>query len=148
MNLVRILLLVATVVTAVGCGDDRPALYPVSGTVLFRSGDPVRNASIELVPTSAGPSPRGRVDRDGHFTLGTYQSDDGAPAGEYQVVVVQPLPPNASASMRKLGEEHAAHASDGVRVVALRHASPETSGVSCLVEPIDNHDVTIVVESR
>jgi hypothetical protein len=38
--------------------------------------------------------PRGRVKADGSFAIGTYGPDDGAPPGEYKVVIVW-LPPNA-----------------------------------------------------
>lgn len=135
------------VATASGCADGRPALYPVSGTVAFPDGTPVRNASIEFTPTTQSPSPRGRVDAQGRFTLGTYESDDGAPAGTYRVVVTQPLPPNAAANVMELGDEHASHAG-GIRVVALRHASPSTSGVTAEVAAADSNELAIVVESR
>lgn len=107
----------------------------------------MRNASIEFVPKLPGPSPRGRIDAQGAFSLGTYQAGDGAPAGAYRVVVVQALPPEANARMGRLGEEHAAHAGS-VWVVALKHASPETTSVTCTVEPLAKNEVAIVVESR
>lgn len=130
-----------------GCDDGRPPLYPVHGTVRFATGDPVRNAAIELVPDSASPSPRGRIDSEGSFRLGTYAADDGAPAGEYRVVVVQPVPPSAPAALAKLGAEHDAHRS-AVRVVSLKHAAPDTTEVRCTVAPIAENELEIVVESR
>lgn len=130
-----------------GCSDGRPPLYPVSGTVAFESGDPVRNASIEFVPDSPAPSPRGRIDAQGRFSLGTYETNDGAPAGEYRVVVVQALPPGAAAKIHTLGEEHADHVGN-IRVVAHKHSSPDTSEVTCTVEPIAKNEVELVVESR
>lgn len=134
-------------ISVIGCSDGRPPLYPVSGTVSFESGDPVRNASIEFVPSQPAPSPRGRIDAGGRFTLGTYETQDGAPEGTYRVVVVQALPPGAAAGIRTLGEEHAGHAGS-VRVVALKHASPDTSEITCVVEPIPQNETTIVVEAR
>jgi hypothetical protein len=137
----------ACIVTLVGCGDGRPALYPVKGVVRFESGDPVRNATIEFVPPSAGPSPRGRIDAEGGFVLGTYANGDGAPAGDYRVVVVQALAPEATKHLGNLGEAHTGHAG-GVKVVALKHASPETSGVRSEVKASPMNDLEIVVGAR
>lgn len=130
-----------------GCGGGRPPLYPVSGVVEFDTGEPVRNASIEFVPSTAGPSPRSLVDAEGNFTLGTYASYDGAPAGEYRVVVAQVVVPDAAEHLGDLGQSHADHAR-GVKVVALKHASPDTSGVKVEVEPVAQNELTIVVEAR
>ena len=136
---------------AAGCGDGRPPLYPAGGTVAFPSGEPVRNAFIEFVPVAAkgeaGPSPRARVDASGRFALGTFGPGDGAPAGDYLVVVVQPMPLRAAEAVGLLGEEHASHGG-GIPVVALRHASPATTGVSRTVEPVLTNNFSIVVEER
>lgn len=137
----------ACVVTLVGCGDGRPTLYPVKGVVRFESGDPVRNAAIEFVPNTAGPSPRGQIDAEGAFVLGTYNNGDGAPAGDYRVVVVQALPPEAAKHLGNLGEAHTGHAG-GVKVVALKHASPDTSGVQAKVKASPMNDLEIVVDAR
>lgn len=151
-HIVPLLLCLAGVVTLSGCDDGRPALYPVKGTVAFSSGGPVRNATIEFVPdaagkTSAGPSPRGRINAQGQFALGTYKANDGAPAGDYQVIVVQALPPGAVAGIRNLGEEHKAH-SGTIRVVALKHASAETSHIACTVKPLSENEIAIEVDPR
>ncbi|MEQ8208978.1 MAG: carboxypeptidase-like regulatory domain-containing protein [Lacipirellulaceae bacterium] len=130
-----------------GCGDGRPALYPVHGTIAYRDGQPVRQASVEFIPESPGPSPRGKTDTEGKFKLGTYENADGAPAGDYRVVVIQVLPPRGAEHVRKLGEEHAAHGGR-IDVVSLKHASPETSELSCTVEAKEQNDVKFVVDFR
>lgn len=134
-------------VVCAGCDDGRPPLFPVRGAVVFSSGEPVRQATIEFVPESPGPSPRGKTDSEGQFTLNTYDSQDGAPAGEYRVVVLQVIPPRAAESVRKLGEEHAAHGGQ-IAVVSLKHASPETSELSCTVNAVGKNEVKLVVETR
>jgi hypothetical protein len=69
------------------CGSDGPKLHPVSGKVLFE-GNPVEGASVVFVPASGGDlKPSGRTGKDGSFTLSTYPHGDGAPAGDYTVVV-------------------------------------------------------------
>ena len=134
-------------IVCAGCGDGRPPLFPVRGAVVFSSGEPVRQATIEFVPEAPGPSPRGKTDANGQFKLGTYESMDGAPAGEYRVVVVQVIPPRAVENVRKLGEEHAAHGGS-IPVVSLKHASPETSDLSCTVKAVSDNEIKLVVESR
>lgn len=64
--------------------------YPVSGKVTFR-GKPIVDATVVLHPVTK-PSeednfflPRGNVLSDGSFRLTTYNSHDGAPAGDYKV---------------------------------------------------------------
>lgn len=103
---------------------------------------------IELVPAEPGPSPRGRVDAMGRFVVGTYSNEDGAPAGDYRVVVMQPVSPGAARNISKLGEEHEEHAAHAgkIQVVALKHASPKTTGITCTVEPVAKNELAIVVE--
>ena len=62
--------------------------YPVSGE-LFIDGKPAEDAFVYLHPSGGlpdgAPRPFAQVDKDGRFTLSTYVSNDGAPAGEYIV---------------------------------------------------------------
>ena len=136
-------LAVVACLAAQGCGSRGPELYPASGTVRFANGDPVRSGTVEFVPTSPGTSPRGRIGREGRFRIGTFANDDGAPAGDYRVVVVQPLPPAPATA--KLGEQHAAHAG-APTFVSPKHASPEKSGIRVTVEPNPTNEFEIVVD--
>lgn len=73
------------------CGNngDKP-VYPVRGQVFFQ-GRPTAGALVLFQPVSdsdpKAPRPRGRVDKDGAFTLSTYRANDGAPAGDYVVTI-------------------------------------------------------------
>lgn len=136
---------VALLFTA-GC-QEGIALYPAEGLVQFENGKPVRNATIELISKDKGPGPRGRVDREGKFQLSTFKPDDGAPVGEYQVVVVQSLAPGASLAARSLGEEHKSHAG-ATQVVAMKHALPSTTDVKVIIEPVSMNTLQIVVEKQ
>jgi hypothetical protein len=66
-------------------------VYPVQGQVLC-AGRPAVGARV--VFHSKGNTetlcPSGTVDDDGSFRLTTYEPEDGAPAGEYSVVVIWP----------------------------------------------------------
>jgi hypothetical protein len=65
-------------------------VYPAEGLASL-DGKPIPNASLFLHPVGAHgaqvPRPRAVLRADGSFVLGTYRSDDGAPAGEYKVTV-------------------------------------------------------------
>jgi hypothetical protein len=81
---------------AASCGPAGPKLHPVKGKVLYE-GNPAAGASVVFEPVDGSgdtAKPSGLVGPDGSFTLTTYPHGDGAPAGEY-VVLVTWYPENA-----------------------------------------------------
>ena len=81
---------------AASCGGGGPKLHPVKGSVLYQE-KPAVGATVVFQPVNSTPEslmPSGTVGPDGTFTLKTPQHGDGAPAGEY-VVVITLYPPNA-----------------------------------------------------
>jgi len=79
-------------VFAVGCSS-RPVgaeLSPVEGQVFVR-GNPAVHAFVVLHPVTQAdadaPRPRGQVDAQGTFRLGTHAAADGAPPGDYVVTI-------------------------------------------------------------
>jgi hypothetical protein len=97
----RAALLVAVgLLTAMGCGDGRIATYPVTGTVMV-DGNPADGAMVIFVPTSTSPEaerkrPYGIADAQGKYGLMTFEQGDGAPAGQYKVLVQWPAPSKSS----------------------------------------------------
>lgn len=78
-------------VVLASCSDDgQVPVYPVSGTVKFGSEVPV-GAQVVLHPISPSAPENtvatGIVGPDGSFKVGTYDSADGAPAGEYKATL-------------------------------------------------------------
>ena len=75
-----------------GCGGNSKGvtLYPVRGKVLYK-GEPAAGADVVFClkgDTSKDPlRPTGKVRSDGSFLLSTFRADDGAPAGDYAVLV-------------------------------------------------------------
>ena len=77
-----------------GCSDSQDTnkrpVFPATGTVTYR-GKPLVDATVRLHPLQEDDDdrpvwlPRGRVNSEGRFTLSTYRTGDGAPAGEYRV---------------------------------------------------------------
>ena len=81
-----------------GCGPSDPKLkpvYPVRGSV-FVNDKPAVGAVVMFHPLPLGSgstqslTSRGTVGPDGTFRLTTYNTDDGAPEGEYAVAVYWP----------------------------------------------------------
>ncbi|NLX96157.1 MAG: carboxypeptidase regulatory-like domain-containing protein [Rhodopirellula sp.] len=79
-----------------GSGGDLPPLQPVSGTVIL-DGQPLKGAAVEFVPigTTSGTGASASTGPDGKFAL-KCQGRDGAPAGEYRVVISKEVMPDGS----------------------------------------------------
>jgi hypothetical protein len=80
---------------AAGCGG--PETHPVQGKVVFKGeGQPVTGGWLTFEPTDAKAraSAMGDIQKDGTFRLTTYRKNDGAPPGEYRVMIQSPMPDN------------------------------------------------------
>jgi len=114
-------LLVAHVCLAVaGCGGS--GVVPVVGRVTLVGGEPVPGATVVFENREKRLSGSGRTDADGRFRLTTFKVGDGGPPGVYRISVV---PPSAADSSQP----------QPPRVFAEKYLSPDTSGLSCSVEP-------------
>ena len=83
-----------------GCGtavDGRLPTYQVTGTVNYQ-GKPLDGADVILQFTEHNKASFGRTNSSGQFTLGTYESSDGALAGEALITVSkwEQLPANTT----------------------------------------------------
>lgn len=78
--------------SALSCGNgkDRKSVYPARGQVFFQ-GKPATGALVLFHeingPASQEVRPHGQVDQNGDFVLTTYETNDGAPAGDYVVTI-------------------------------------------------------------
>ncbi len=72
-----------------GCGDGRLATYPVQGQLKFEDGTTPMFGNIEFYNAQHKLNARGKVNKDGTFTVGTYEDSDGAVEGEHKIVVQQ-----------------------------------------------------------
>jgi hypothetical protein len=89
---------IIVLVGTVGCSHDGPKLYPVKGQV-FVNNQPAEGANVVFHSSDGanGPDaviPAGIVQADGSFTIRTYPHGEGAPPGNYKVVITW-YPPNA-----------------------------------------------------
>ncbi|MCP4192182.1 MAG: carboxypeptidase regulatory-like domain-containing protein [Planctomycetaceae bacterium] len=125
----------------VGCSAGHLPTYPTSGVVQFEDGDPVRFGSIEFYNQQHDVTARGTIDRNGRYELSTFQANDGAIAGEHQVVVIQMLMPNP---VVKRSPADASREHQHGRHVGKAYSGYATSSLTCTVEQGDNvHDFTV-----
>ena len=87
---------VCAFVVSAGCGKKRPGelpVYPVKGQVTFK-GEPMPYAIVTFYPTgqpfAQALKSRATADENGYYQLTTYELNDGAPEGEYGVVLYVP----------------------------------------------------------
>ncbi len=91
----RLWAVVAGVSFAVGCGgweppqpQNRVETFPVTGQVHV-DGNPVAQIAVRLHPVGSEknslPTASGFTDEEGRFSIGTYESGGGAPAGTYVI---------------------------------------------------------------
>lgn len=121
---------------ATGCGDGFPQRYPVSGTVRFADGSPVKTGTIELGGNGSRWTASGEIQRDGSFVLTTVNQGDGAVPGEYKVVVRQMVLAYLPAEG---GHDHG-------KLVADRYRDYKTTDLSAKVEAGTNPPLEIIVK--
>jgi hypothetical protein len=65
----------------------------VSGQLVYEDNDSpikeLKGCTIMFDPEVPGKAPRGTIDENGRFNLGTTADGDGAPPGKYKVTVTQ-----------------------------------------------------------
>jgi hypothetical protein len=74
---------------AAGCGKAKLEVHPVSGRVEFDDRSCPMFGDIEFYNEENRINARGRITREGTFTVGTYSADDGAVEGTHKIVIVQ-----------------------------------------------------------
>src|SRR6266496_3538655 len=78
-------------------GPPRKVCYPVSGELTFQ-GKAAEGATVMFQPREANAAewsagyPRATVGSDGKFQVSTYGENDGAPTGDYVILVAWSAP--------------------------------------------------------
>jgi hypothetical protein len=133
-----------------GCaqeGVDRPATYPVTGTVTH-NGEPVAGATVTFVSGAGGRSAAGVTDASGKYSLTTFKSGDGAALGQYGVKIVKyeggtgDAPGGAGEPLEPGGVEPVEGAEEAEQelknLLPEKYAEPSTSGLNATVAEGDN----------
>jgi len=137
----RLAALFATLSLATGC-NNRPATYPVTGTVKFEDGTPLVGGTVEFrnVTTDIAKqiNARGEIGPDGQYQLTSFESNDGAIAGEHQVCVFPP----AQDTPGSLDSE------PPPSPLERRFQAYDTSGLSYTVKPEGKNEYHITVGKK
>jgi len=92
VRFVRLVLMCALATAFASCSKSSVKLYPVHGQVLFKD-QPAEGAQVVFRPAQESgegknrPMAYGTVEKDGKFTLRTDPHGEGAPAGDYVVLI-------------------------------------------------------------
>ena len=87
LNRRRMLALALGTLLMPSCGKSQRVCYPVRGRVLV-NGKPVKDLVVVFNPKVEEKerlAPNAQTDENGEFQLSTYDTNDGAPDGDYQV---------------------------------------------------------------
>jgi hypothetical protein len=87
---------------AYGCSSDsgRPELVPVQGSVTFK-GAPVEGATVTFFSEKSPRPASGVTDATGKFKLTSYDTNDGAVAGEHTVAISKASAASQAPAMTK-----------------------------------------------
>jgi hypothetical protein len=108
-----------------GCGDAGPATLPVTGQVVYPDGTSPPLGGRVLFTSASGEAnhtAKGHFGSDGKFQLTTFQENDGAVPGDYQVAVL-PEAPDDRGSMSERAYEAA------LEPIDAKFLNPQTSGL-------------------
>jgi hypothetical protein len=117
-----------------GCGS---GLHPVEGKVVWKDGTPAKELAGGQVVFDLPEkklSARGVIREDGTFRLTSLNPDDGAPAGDYKVLILEHRK-NANADGTQLAPP----------ILDPRYADHKTSDLTATVSPGPN-TVTLTVD--
>lgn len=132
-----------------GCGSGRPKTVPVTGVVTL-DGKPIEGANVTFYPdtgeagsqggqqkkTDAASRPAtGTTDKDGKFTLKTFEPGDGALPGKYKVAIIKKEVTGFLADKDGLS---GGIAPEGVKekwIIPPKYADPHKSGLTAEVKP-------------
>lgn len=121
--------LLAGLLLSSGCGG-KHTMYPVEGQVTLPDGTPVDHVLLTLERRQPPLSAQATTDEDGMFYVGTQGASDGAPAGVYQVTVVETA-----------GLNHPDQPSP--RRIHPKYADPSTSGLQITVTADSRYDLIL-----
>ena len=101
-----------------GCGSDGKS--SVVGTITNSAGQPLVGARVTVRSDETGKWASGVTDKEGTFSLGTIEANEGLVPGQYGVIVVE---------NRGSDSDHPLP-----RTISTKYGNPATSGISLTVE--------------
>ncbi len=134
----------------VGCGSGKLPTFPVSGQLKFEDdGSFPKFGEIEFYNAEHKINARGKIERDGSFTVKTGEQE-GAIKGLHQIVITQQVnsPHFAKPKMREgdPDKEHVVKHDHGL-LVDTAYLDYRTSGLECTITEGENR-VELLVRKR
>jgi hypothetical protein len=124
---------------AVAAGCSGSGVYPVEGQVTWKNGEPAKELAGSLVffeQSEKKTNSQGSIQADGSFQLTTNKPDDGAPAGEHTVLIIE-------VGRKSLGGPDSTAIAPSK--IDTRYATPATSDLRATINRGQNK-ITLVVE--
>lgn len=136
MKLLRCAPLVVLCLVVAGCSD-RPKMAKVRGTVTL-DGQPLAKGSVIFEAANARPA-TGTIVNGEIVTVGTYDTDDGAPVGQHKVAI-SATEDAGSAGAANPGEasKPGADYMSGKSLIPAMYNDPNSSGLSADIKPGEN----------
>lgn len=121
-----------------GCGGE--ATYKVEGKIEFADGTPVMFGDIEFLNRERKLNARGKIKRDGTFTVSTFGRNDGAVEGQHEVTIQQFVTiPLAEHQVTTIHHDHGS-------LVHEKYRSYEKSDLTVTIERKSPNETVLVVE--
>ena len=127
--------LVVSLTVTLGCG---PKMQRVRGKVTYSdTGEPLDAGFVCFA--SGATFARGTIKKDGTYTMGSATETDGLPLGTYQVYI--------GGAERSIGKRRPTDDDEQyVPLIAHKHTTPETSGLTFVVERSSPKEFNITVD--
>jgi hypothetical protein len=141
------LILLLSIALVGGCNQNsRLGVAPVRGRVMY-DGRGVTNATVVFMPSEDANDkakklrPYAYVDGQGNYEIMTYKEGDGAPPGNYRVMILIAGPPSKSPKDKAAGEpeQQSAQGHNVPPAVIEKYGNVETSGIKVTVENGENN---------
>ena len=137
-----VLLLFACTLPFAGCNDGRIDTYQVQGQFKFDDGTTPMFGNVEFYNSQHKINARGKINRDGSFTVGTYEDGDGAVSGEHQIVIQQ------HTGTYLAGHIKAPIKHDHGELIHADYLDYRTSGLKCTIRENDENRVEFVLRKN
>lgn len=137
--------------TAMGCGASdewaakRPKVYRAQGTVKL-DGKPLDDATVVYHSQSHELSAQGTTDKDGNFTLTTFDAKDGAVEGKHKVVITKRIYEKRKTKFDAPGESSVALIPK--ELLPVKYSLPTTTDVEVEVSSKGSNSATIEIGSK
>lgn len=121
-----------------GCSGNL-ATHPVAGIVEFEDGTRPEFGDIEFYSPVYKINARGKIQKDGTFTLSTYSENDGAVEGYHEVMIMQQVGNYLiGRSGKRIRHDHGS-------LIDMKYFDYQTSNLSCEIQQGEN-EVRLVLK--